>query len=109
ELLDGISIRAVEQRLSRTIAPPGTGAMLIIEVDGVPGAVEEEADRVATACLRAGAIEVQRAANDQERDAIWEARRELSYALRALAPRKINHDLVVPRGRVPELFELIDR
>jgi FAD/FMN-containing dehydrogenase len=32
----------------------------------------------------------------------------LSYALRAVAPRKINHDVVVPRGRVPELFALAD-
>jgi FAD/FMN-containing dehydrogenase len=33
----------------------------------------------------------------------------LSFALRALAPRKINHDLVVPRGRVPQLFDLVAR
>jgi glycolate dehydrogenase FAD-linked subunit len=109
ELIDEISIRAVEQRTGRRVAPAGTGAMLIIEVDGVPGAVEEEADRVATACVRAGALEVQRAATEEERNDIWEARRELSYALRALAPRKINHDVVVPRGRVPALFDLIER
>ena len=29
--------------------------------------------------------------------------------LRDLAPRKINHDVVVPKGRIPELFEAIDR
>jgi glycolate oxidase len=109
ELIDDISIRAVEQRLGRAVAPAGSGAMLIIEVDGVAGAVDEEADRVVSACLAAGALAVRRARNEQERSDIWEARRELSYALRALAPRKINHDLVVPRGRVPELFELIDR
>jgi glycolate oxidase len=109
ELIDEVSIRAVEQRLGRRAAPAGTGAMLIIEVDGVPGAVEEEADRVATACLRAGALEVQRASSENERNDMWEARRELSYALRALAPCKINHDVVVPRGRVPDLFDLIER
>jgi FAD/FMN-containing dehydrogenase len=51
---------------------------------------------------------VKRAATAAERDSLWEARRELSIALRALAPLKINHDLVVPRGRVPELFALVD-
>ncbi|MGH9203559.1 MAG: FAD-binding oxidoreductase, partial [Vicinamibacterales bacterium] len=35
--------------------------------------------------------------------------RELSFALRALAPRKINHDVVVPRGRVPQLFAVVER
>lgn len=109
ELIDGISLRAVERHLGRSVAPPETGALLIIEVDGVPGGVAEEAERVVAACVRAGAIDVRRATNEQERGEIWEARRELSFALRALAPRKINHDLVVPRGRVPALFDLIDR
>ena len=31
----------------------------------------------------------------------WRVRRELSLALRAIAPLKFNHDVVVPRGRVP--------
>jgi glycolate oxidase len=83
--------------------------MLIIEVDGVPDGVEEEARRVLNACGHAGATTVTRALTSEDRDRIWEARRELSFALRALAPRKINHDLVVPRGRVPQLIELVGR
>ena len=109
ELIDRESLTAVERHLSRSLAPDGTGAMLIIEVDGVPGGVAEESERVIAACRAAGALDVRRAATAAERDAIWEARRELSFALRAIAPRKINHDLVVPRGRVPQLFELVDR
>jgi glycolate oxidase len=109
ELIDRESLAAVETHLGRPVAPTATGAMLIIEVDGVPAGVEEETARVMTACHEAGATEIRRASTSHERDAIWEARRELSYALRALAPRKINHDLVVPRGRVPQLFDLVDR
>jgi glycolate oxidase len=109
EIIDRQSLEAVTTRLGRAIAPPETGAMLIIEVDGIPGGVAEEAERVATACRDAGALAVSTARTDAERDRIWEARRELSLALRALAPRKINHDLVVPRGRVPQLFDLIGR
>jgi len=109
ELIDRQSLEAVERRLGRAVAPAGTGAMLIIEVDGVPAGVEEEAARVLRACTAAGANGVTRAATAADRERIWEARRELSYALRALAPRKINHDLVVPRGRVPQLIELVSR
>ncbi len=108
ELIDRESLAAVEQRLRRSIMPAGTGAMLIVEVDGVPAGVEQEAARVAQACEGAGALDVRRATTEEERHAIWEARRELSFALRALAPRKINHDVVVPRGRVPELFNLVE-
>jgi glycolate oxidase len=109
EIIDQESLAAVARRLNRAVAPAGTGAMLIIEVDGVPGGVAEEAERVVAACQRAGAITVSQANDETERERIWEARRELSFALRALAPRKINHDLVVPRGRVPQLFALVGR
>jgi glycolate oxidase len=109
EIIDRVSLDAVTARLGRAVAPAGTEAMLIIEVDGVPGGVAEEAARVADACTATGALLVSRAETAADRERIWEARRELSYALRALAPRKINHDLVVPRGRVPQLFELVAR
>lgn len=109
ELIDAVSLAAVERRIGRAVAQAGTGAMLIVEVDGVPGGVEEEIARVGAACAQAGATEVRRAASDAERESLWEARRELSFALRALAPLKINHDLVVPRGRIPQLFDLVAR
>ena len=54
-----------------------------------------------------GAIRVTRAATEAERDEIWHVRRQVSLALRATGLLKINHDVVVPRGRVPELFEVI--
>jgi glycolate oxidase len=107
ELIDGGSLTAVERYLARPVAPAGTGAMLIIEVDGVRAGVDEELQLVEMACRRAGALSVLRAASAEERDRLWEARRELSLALRAAGPRKINHDVSVPRGRVPQLFALI--
>ena len=109
EVIDRLSLSAVTRRLGRAVAPDNTGAMLIIEVDGASAGVEEDSTRVLEACRTAGALGVRRAVSDAERDAVWEARRELSFALRALAPRKINHDVVVPRGRVPQLFELVER
>jgi glycolate oxidase len=42
-----------------------------------------------------------------ERDELWRVRRELSPALKMIAPLKFNHDVVVPRGRVPRLFDLV--
>ena len=33
----------------------------------------------------------------------------MSLSLKVLAPLKINHDVVVPKGRIPELFDLIAR
>ena len=109
ELIDAASLGAVATHLGRAMAPAATAALLIVEVDGNEPSVVHEAALAASACHAAGATSVRDAATDVERDRLWEARRELSYALRGLAPRKINHDLVVPRGRVPELFALVER
>ena len=108
ELIDAEALRAVSAYLGRDIAPGGTGAMLIVEVDGTRAAVAEEIDEVAESCREAGATRVIPAADDEERDRLWTARRLISIALRATGLLKINHDVVVPRGRVPELFALLD-
>jgi glycolate oxidase len=110
EIVDGESLRAVAAYTGATsLAPEGTAALLLIEVDGLETAVLEETARVEEACRRAGATSVARAAGLEERADLWRVRRELSYALRAVAPLKLNHDVVVPKGRIPELFAALDR
>ncbi len=108
ELIDGESLEAVAQNLGvRSLAPEGTVALLLLDVDGVPAAVTEEAARVEAACLAAGATEVLHARDESEREELWRVRRELSLSLKLVAPLKFNHDLVVPKGRIPELFALV--
>ena len=107
ELIDGESLRAVEAYVGRTIVPAGAAAMVIVECDGTQAAVDEELERVAAACRESGAMEIRRASNEAEREGLWSVRRQLSLALRATGLRKINHDVVVPRGRVPQLLDAV--
>lgn len=108
ELIDGDSLDAVASNLgTRSLAPEGTAALLLLEVDGGPAAVEEEAAQVERACRAARATEILRARDAAERHELWRVRRELSFSVRTLAPLKINHDVVVPKGRIPELFALV--
>jgi glycolate oxidase len=110
ELIDGDCLEAVAEALKvRSLAPAGTAALLLLEVDGGDGQVADEAARVETACSEAGATEFLKAKDDAERQELWRVRRELSPSLRMITPLKFNHDVVVPKGRVPELFELVDR
>jgi glycolate oxidase len=109
ELVDGDCLDAVDAYLGvRSLAPAGTAALLLLEVDGLAEQVAEEADRVERACREAGATELLRARDDEERQELWRVRRELSYSLRMITPLKFNHDVVVPKGRIPELFALVD-
>jgi glycolate oxidase len=108
ELIDGDSLEAVARNLSvRSLAPEGTAALLLLEVDGIAEAIEEEAARVEHACRAAGATEVLRARDEPERQELWRVRRELSLSLKMIASLKFNHDVVVPKGRIPELFALV--
>jgi FAD/FMN-containing dehydrogenase len=81
--------------------------VLLMEVDGPVSSLAEQAAHVEEACRAAGANEISRAECDADRAALWRIRRELSPALRTIAPLKLNHDVVVPKGRVPDLFEAI--
>ena len=107
ELVDADSLQAVHEYLGQKIVPREANAALIIEVDGSASAVEDEIERVAQGCDEAGAVGVVRADTASEREQIWSLRRQLSLALRATGLLKINHDVVVPRGRVPELFAAV--
>jgi glycolate oxidase len=109
ELVDGDCLEAVARHLGvRSLAPEGTAALLLIEVDGLSEQVAGEADRVDRACREAGATELLRARDEAERQELWRVRRELSLSLKVIAPLKFNHDVVVPKARVPRLFALVD-
>jgi glycolate oxidase len=103
ELLDPVAIRALEG--SGYHYPGGTQAALIFEVDG---SAEEpllaEVARAAAIAEEHGAREVQVAQGTAQREKIWEGRRQVSPSLRKLARHKLSEDIVVPRGKIPEMI-----
>ena len=108
ELIDAECLAAIA-RYDGQAQPSGeTAALLLIELDGMPESVKAEAGLVGRLCAPV-AISVHQATTDIECDRLWDERRRLSLALRAGAPRKVNHDVVVPKGRIPQLFSLISR
>ena len=109
EIVDADCLRALADHFGRRMASIDAGAVLLVEVDGSAQAVGAELLLVEDACRAAGAIAVRRAASEGEREEIWQLRRELSTALRTISTLKINNDVVVPRGRVPQLFALVEQ
>ena len=55
ELIDGDSLATIRENLGADLVPPGTGAALIVEVDGTARGAEEDLDRVVEACRVTGA------------------------------------------------------
>ena len=96
ELVDGDCLEAVAQALKvRSLAPEGTAAILLIEVDGLAEQVAAEALMVERACEAAGATEFLRAKGEDERQELWRVRRELSLSLKQITPLKLNHDVIL--------------
>jgi len=80
-------------------------ALLMIEVDGPRHGLDEAVDAVASAAAVEGLIGIARAATPAAAHDLWRARRALSPALRNVAPKKINEDVVVPVSRIPALID----
>ncbi|MGE3842252.1 MAG: FAD-binding oxidoreductase [Vicinamibacterales bacterium] len=107
ELIDRDSLDAVERFSAEKLAPPGTEAMLLIEIDGPASLLGEQLVDIGAVCRAHGALDVVQARTAAEREELWRARRDLSLSLRGSAPVKLNHDVVVPKGRVPALFDVV--
>jgi len=106
EFLDNFTIRAVEE-FSRAGLPVDAAALLLIEVDGHPAQVEEDAQKVEAICRACSAESVRVAQDDAERDKVWAARRSALSALAKLKPTLILEDATVPRSRIPDMVRAI--
>jgi D-lactate dehydrogenase len=88
---------------------PAIGALLMIEVDGSASCLKHSAQAVESAAQGEGCLEVRAARSDEEVASLWAVRKALSPALRKVAPKKINEDVVVPVSHIPTLIEFLDR
>lgn len=104
ELMDNPCIRAVEN-FSPCGLPVDAQALIIVEVDGHPNALEEEIKKCEALCYEVGATSVRIAQNETERMEIWKARKMVSPAITQMGPTKISEDATVPRSQIPAMME----
>jgi glycolate oxidase len=105
EMLVGEGIAAVEASVQAGY-PPDARAVLLIEIDGLPEDLAEEARRIAELCEAAGARELRAAADAAQRERLWAGRKGALAACARIAPHYHIQDGVVPRSRLPELLRL---
>lgn len=107
EMMDNFTIRTVENFRGAGL-PTDAAALLLIEVDGHPAQVKDEAVMVEKICKENGATELKVAKDAAERDAVWQARRDALPALANLRPTCVLEDATVPRSKVPAMIEALD-
>jgi glycolate oxidase len=106
EMIDQMIIRAVEAAFHVGL-PEDAGAVLIVEVDGIPVAMDEHGQRLSELMRNAGARAVRIARDEDERAALWKARKRAFGAVGRLAPNYATQDGVVPRTRLPDILKEI--
>jgi D-lactate dehydrogenase len=103
EFLDADAV-ALAQAWRDCGLPKDCGALLLLEADGSEAGIAEAVAAISAAARGDGLIELRAAANAEEAEDLWAARKALSPALRSLAPKKVNEDVAVPVTRLPELI-----
>lgn len=108
EMMDNTIIKAVEQGSSCGY-PIDAAAVLIIEVEGITVGLKEQAEKIQEICMATNCREVKVAKNQAERDLLWKGRRMAFGAVCNLSPNYLVNDGCVPRSRLPEALEKIEK
>jgi glycolate oxidase len=104
EIADEFTLAAARKRTgSRRLE--GCRAMVFVELDGRPQAVASDLKDLEKIVRQLKPMFVDRALGAEACEKLWQLRREFSYALRDTGLTKLNEDIVVPRGRLEDLFQ----
>ena len=106
EFLDRVTIHCVED-YAKIGLPRDAEAILLMETDGHPAAVEAEAAAMEKIARENGARSLKTAANAVEAASLATARRSAFSALARVGPTTILEDATVPRDRLPEMVRFI--
>ena len=103
EIVDKLTIQAVESSVLAAGYPKEVEAVLVIEAEGVEVEVERTISAMVDVCRDHGAIDVRTARDAGERLRLWAGRKGAFGAMGRVAPDLYVADAVVPRTRLREL------
>jgi glycolate oxidase len=106
EMLDGWTLQVVEDYIHAGF-PRDSGAVLLIEVEGLHQAVEQQAAAISDVCRHCNARELRVAKDARERDLLWKGRKNAFGALGRMAPSNYVLDGVIPRSKLPQALQRI--
>ncbi|MBK9989755.1 MAG: FAD-binding protein [Verrucomicrobia bacterium] len=107
EFLDRRTLQCVED-FAKVGLPRDAEAVLLIETDGHPAPVAEEASKIEEIARAQGATTIVRAANAEEATRLATARRSAFSALARLRPTTILEDITVPRSKLGDMIRFVN-
>ncbi len=103
EILDRLTIQAVEASVFAAGYPREAEAVLLIEAEGTEVEVEATLAPMKAIAQKRGAIDMRRARSAAERKKLWAGRKGAFGAMGRIAPDLYVADVVVPRTKLREL------
>lgn len=108
EMMDNMSINAVEDVVATGCYPRDATAILLVEVDGLEVEAELNSQRVAEICKKNGARNVTVATEADERLTIWKGRKAAFAAMGKMSPDYYVQDGVIPRTKLEYVLREIE-
>jgi len=108
EFMDSTSIRAVHDYL-KLPQKKDINASVLIEIDGNKVDIEARKEKLLAIVKMSAALDYKSAETEEEQEELWHLRRNISPAISKLRPKKINEDIVVPTGKIPEAVDYINK
>jgi glycolate oxidase len=108
EMMDNLSINAVEDVVATGCYPRDAEAILLVEIDGLAVEVAENKQRVAAICKHNGARSITTASDPETRLKLWKGRKAAFAAAGHLSPDYYVQDGVIPRTQLPYVLQEIE-
>ncbi len=107
EMMDNMSINAVEDTMRSGCYPRDAVAILLVELDGLAVEVAECSQKVEAIALKNGARTITIATDPEKRAKLWKGRKAAFAAMGKLSPDYYVQDGVIPRTKLPMVLREI--
>ena len=108
EMMDNLSINAVEDVVATGCYPRDAVAILLVEVDGLKVEVAANKQRIAAICKQNGARSITTANDPETRLKLWKGRKAAFAAAGHLSPDYYVQDGVIPRTQLAFVLQEIE-
>ncbi|MFZ7101970.1 MAG: FAD-binding oxidoreductase [Peptococcaceae bacterium] len=108
EIMDNTLIRAVED-YAKLGLPKEAASLLLLEIDGHSSEVQAQIPTITDIFKKNNAVNSAIAKDENERQALWKARRSANGALGKLKPSMVVQDVVVPVDRLAVMLKNVSQ
>lgn len=107
EMMDGRMVQVIEDAFHFGI-PPGSAAMLLIEIDGIEQVLDGQMEQIVTICRANSASGIETSSDPDRRAALWKMRKSAFGAIGRISTSYCTQDACVPRSMLASVLTRVN-